>query len=43
MSDTARSSLRHALALISEAKSGGQLSPERLDALEKALQAVLDK
>jgi hypothetical protein len=43
MSDTARSSLRHALALISEAKSGGQLSAERLDALEKALQAVLDK
>jgi carboxyl-terminal processing protease len=43
MSDTARSSLRHVLALISEAKSGGQLSPERLDALEKALQAVLDK
>ncbi len=43
MSDTARSSLRHVLALISEAKSGAQLSPERLDALEKALQAVLDK
>jgi len=43
MSDTARSSLRHALTLIAEAKSGGQLSAERLDALEKALQAVLDK
>jgi len=43
MSDTARSSLRHVLAMISEAKSGGQLSPERLDALERALQSVLDK
>jgi C-terminal peptidase prc len=43
MSDTARSSLRQALALIAEAKSGGRLSAERLDQLQKALQAALDK
>ena len=43
MSDTARSSLRQALALIAEAKSGGRLSEERLDALQKALQTALDK
>jgi len=41
MSDTARSSLRQALALIAEAKSGGRLSEERLDALQKALQSAL--
>ncbi len=43
MSDSARTNLRHMLALISEAKSNGHLSAERLDDLEKALQAVLDK
>ncbi len=43
MSDSARTNLRHMLALIAEAKSGGHLSAERLDDLEKALQAVLDK
>ena len=43
MSDTARSSLRQALELIAEAKSGGRLSPERLEELQKALQAALDK
>jgi C-terminal peptidase prc len=43
ISDTARSSLRQALALIAEAKNGGRLSAERLDELQKALQAALDK
>jgi C-terminal peptidase prc len=43
MSDTARNDLRHALALIGEAKSGGRLSPEHLSELEKVLQSVLDK
>jgi hypothetical protein len=43
ISDNARSSLRQALLLIAEAKSGGRLSAERLDELQKALQAALDK
>lgn len=43
MSDTARSSLRAALALIAEAKGGGRLSAERLEELQKALQTALDK
>ena len=43
MSDSTRSSLRHALELIAEAKSGGRLSEERLDALQKALETALDK
>jgi len=43
MSDSTRSSLRHALELIAEAKSGGRLSEERLEALQKALQTALDK
>jgi C-terminal peptidase prc len=43
LSDTARSDLRHALALIGEAKTGGSLPPERWLELEKALQSVLDK
>jgi carboxyl-terminal processing protease len=43
LSDTTRSDLRHALSLIGEAKNGGNLSPQRLEELEKVLQSVLDK
>jgi C-terminal peptidase prc len=42
--DAARNDLRHALTLIDDAKkSGGALTQDRLDEIEKALNAVIDK
>jgi C-terminal peptidase prc len=43
LSDAARTDLRHALSLITEAKSGSVLSADRLLEIEKALQSVIDR